>query len=130
MRKAVDVTAIRDGQGTKQGRTRHAMNIGGSIPWSAIRSQTEAPLSLTDQLRYRLGQVGLDNGRTFSQGLIDAWIGEALGGNFRALQEIVERVDGESIHTSNAFAPPTIDEHMAGKILEILCDPNDDLPSD
>jgi hypothetical protein len=130
MRKVVDGNAIQNGLGTKRGRTRHTMKIGVSIPWSAIHSQTEAPPSLTDHLRCRLGQVGLDNGKTFSQGLIDAWIGEALDGNFRALQEIVERVDGESIHASKASEPPMIDEHVAGKILEILCDPNDDLPSD
>ena len=130
MRKVVVGAEIRNGQGAKRGRTRHATNIGSSTPWPAIPSQTEALPGLTDQLRCRLCQVGLDNGKTFSQELIDAWIGEALGGNFRALQEIVERIDGGSIHASNASAPPTIDEHMAGKILEILCDPNDDLPSD
>jgi hypothetical protein len=130
MRKVVGATATQDGFGTKRGRTRHVTNIVLATPWPACSSQTETPTGLTDHLRCRLCQVGLDNGKTFSQELIDAWIGEALGGNFRALQEIIERIDGASSRASNASAPPTIDEHMAGKILEILCDPNDDLPSD
>jgi len=85
---------------------------------------------VTDLLRCRLSQVDLGKGTTWAQQLTDAWIGDALGGNFRAIQEIVERIDGDPTRASSPVAAPTIDEHTASKILEILCDPNDDLPSD
>jgi len=122
-------TATQSSSKTKRVGNRKAARSGDSTPWPPVLSQDYAHLSLRDLLRQRLAQFVLDTNKTWAQQLIEAWIGEALGGNFRALQEIVERIDGDSTSAS-ATPASALDEHTARKILESLCDPNDDLPSD
>jgi hypothetical protein len=122
-------TAARSRSKAKLEGDRQVARPGDSTPWPPVLSQDDARLNLRDLLRCRLSQVDLGNGKTWAQQLIEAWIGEALGGNFRALQEIVERIDGDS-PSKPASPAPALDEHTARKILEILCDPTDDLPSD
>jgi hypothetical protein len=121
--------AAKSRSSAKRGRVRQVAKSSEETPWPAQVSQDYAHLSLRDLLRRRLSQAEIDTTKTWAQRLIEAWIGEALGGNFRALQEIVERIDGDSTRESASTAPP-LDEHTARKILEILCEPNDDLPSD
>jgi hypothetical protein len=65
---------------------------------------------------------GTDSGKTRAQRLIEAWIVEALKGNPRVLEDILDRTEkGRLAGASAAAAPPPIDDQTASKILEVLC---------
>jgi hypothetical protein len=56
---------------------------------------------------------------------------EALKGNFRALQEILVRIDGKLIGDEEVSgAAVVVGEQTAAKLLEALCDEQDDFPGD
>ncbi len=98
-------TAAQSPSKAKRDENRQVAKPGDSTPWPPVLSQDYAHLSLKDLLQRRLSQVDLGTQKTWAQRLIEAWIGEALGGNFRALQEIVERIDGNSTSESATPAP-------------------------
>jgi hypothetical protein len=92
--------------------------------------EDEAQLSLTRLLRRQLSQVDTNSNRTWAQRVIEVWILEALEGNFRALQEILERVDGDPAgRVPAAPGPSLLEESTACRILEAICDPDDDPPN-
>jgi hypothetical protein len=88
-------------------------------------------LNLTALLRRQLAQVDSGTNRTWAQRLIEVWILEALEGNMRAFQEILERIDGNSSsRPPDLPGPPLLEESTACQILEALCDPDDDPPNE
>lgn len=101
-------------------------------PWPPPPPREDLIVSLTDLLRTRLSQaIDSTTGKTWAQHLIDIWLGEALDGNLRAIQEIADRIDGAGTTSRPSSVDlPAIDESTASRILESLCGPDDDLPGD
>ncbi len=88
-------------------------------------------VGLTELLRSRLSQVDELTNSTWADRLIEVWIDQALKGNFRALQEILARTEGDrSRQEVEGGDQIRIGERTAIKILEALCEDNDDLPRD
>jgi hypothetical protein len=102
-----------------------------SDPVSASSQPADRPVSLIELLRRRLAQVDEATNATWAERLIEAWIIEALKGNFRALQEILNRVEGERVVDGETHGGAlAVDEQTAAKILEALCEETDNFPSD
>jgi hypothetical protein len=99
---------------------------------SALTSLSGAShASLTGLLRHRLAQVDETTNSTWAERLIETWIIEAVKGNFRALQEILNRVDGAArVDGTPEARVLALDERTSAKILEALCDQNDRFPGD
>lgn len=65
--------------------------------------------------------------KTWAQRMAEVWIVDALGGNPRAIEDILDRTDeGRPARASTATVPPPIDDATASKILEVLCGRGED----
>jgi hypothetical protein len=75
--------------------------------------------------------VEAEGGKTWAQRMGELWIVEALRGNARAIEDILDRMEkGRVARTSaTAAATPTIDDETARKILEILSGPGEEATS-
>jgi hypothetical protein len=69
--------------------------------------------------------------KTWAQRMAELWIVQALRGNARAIEDILDRMEkGRVARTSaTAAAPPAIDDETARKILEILSGPGEEATS-
>ena len=65
-------------------------------------------------------------GKTRAQLVVEGWITDAVGGNPRAVEDILDRTEkGRQSRTSSPAAIPPIDAGTASKILEVLCGAGD-----
>lgn len=97
------------------------------VPDAAAQEPTAAEVDMTRLLLDYLGRTNSDKKQTYAEGLIEAWVKMALAGNFRALQEILER-------TETAAPPPgppaSFDDREALNILEDGGEIDPDAPVD
>ncbi len=117
----------------KRGRNRAQRGSSGesSIDLPGMTEGSREPLSLSDLLREHLGRIDDATNTTLAQQLVEALIKEALGGNVRALVEIFDRIDQLSTGKSSAAVHSSVVcKQTVSRILEALCDRNDNMPSD
>jgi hypothetical protein len=88
-------------------------------------SKDDVDLDLTALLRCIL--VGRHvRGKTWAQLVAEGWIVDALEGNPRAIEDILDRTEkGRLAAALQADACPPIDDETVGQILEILCGSGD-----
>jgi hypothetical protein len=76
--------------------------------------------------------LGEDGGRkTWAQRMGELWIVEAIKGNARAIEDILDRTGEVRVARTSAAAaaPPAIDDETARKVLEILSGSGEDATS-
>jgi hypothetical protein len=72
-----------------------------------------------------------ERGKTWGQRIVEVWIVEALNGNPRAIVDILDRTEkGPPGRTPDVVAAPSIDDRIASKILEIVCDRGEEATGD
>jgi hypothetical protein len=92
--------------------------------------EDDGALNLTDVL-CRLLVVADGAGKTWAQRLIEGWIVDALDGNHRAIEDILDRTEkGRLARAPAGDTIPPIDDETASKILEALCGRGDDATGD
>jgi hypothetical protein len=70
-------------------------------------------------------------GKTWAQRIVEGWLFDALEGEPRAIEDILDRTEKGRLARASAIAVlPPIDEGTANKILEILCGRGDDATGD
>jgi hypothetical protein len=88
-------------------------------------------LNLTGVL-CRLLVVEDGQGKTWAQRMAEVWVVDALEGNPRAIEDILDRIEKGRLARASAAAAvlPSIDDGTASKILEVLCDRGEDATGD
>ncbi len=90
-----------------------------------------AAVCLSQLLREQLGRIDETTNTTWAQRLIETLIKEALGGNLRAMQEILNRLEvGSGEYLKRQSLADAVDDRTAVKILEALCEGDVDIPGD
>jgi hypothetical protein len=104
----------------------------GRAAWpSGVLTEDEQRL-LTAELRHQLFEVEID-GKTGAQTVIEALICQAKEGDFKSIQEILIRIDGDvKRHAEKADLPKrlAVSECHAQKLADAFYDDRSDLPCD
>jgi hypothetical protein len=117
------VTRAATGPGAAVGEGRSKQLFGaGRLDLRALGLLEEGgALNLTGVL-CRLLVVEDGQGKTWAQRMAEVWVVDALEGNARAIEDILDRIErGRPARASAAAVLPPIDEVTASKILEVLC---------
>jgi hypothetical protein len=111
--------------------------LGGNRSFSDVDTQPDCNSDgrpLMAYLHRQLARIASGADANCAQRLIEAWISEALDGTFRAIQEILIRIDGRTVHRKSTSGSvrslPQINELMARKLFEAARDRCDDPPND
>jgi hypothetical protein len=113
-----------------EGRTKQLFGAG-PIDLQALGFLEEGgALNLTGVL-CRLLVVEDGQGKTWAQRMAEVWVVDALEGNPRAIEDILDRIEkGRLARASAAAVLPSIDDGTASKILEVLCGRGEDATGD
>ena len=107
------------GRGGPRPRSRVAdRESRGGCAIESLKSRIEnlkAELDLGALLRAQLDRVDPETGRKYAELLIESWVSSAIAGNFRAVQEILDRTEAAR---DQAPAPASFDEAAALRVLE------------
>ena len=96
------------------------------LPSTAV-SPAAGDVDLRALLRSYLTSIDAESGRTFADRLIESWVGLAIAGNFKALQEILERTQ---LMDAPPVAPAGYDDRAALWELEQSVEHDLDIPID
>lgn len=107
-------------QGQPPALVLHSSSPGGDSP-------APGGVDLRGLLQARLAGIDAESGRTFAELIIESWVGSAIGGNFRALQEILDRTQAAS---GPPPAPASYDDRAALETLEQSVEHDRDIPID
>lgn len=85
---------------------------------------------LTGLLCHLLGAKD-DKGKTWGQRMVEGWVFDAVEGNPRAIEDILDRIEKWRLaRASTPDASPSLGEASLSKILEALCDRGEDEEGD
>jgi hypothetical protein len=117
------------GDAVKEGRLPDVLGVETLDLRTVGDPENDVELNLPALLRHLLARRN-NHGKTWAQLLIEGWIVDALEGNFRALEEVLDRAGtGRPSGASAADDFSPLDDAMISKIVEALCETGEDATS-
>jgi heme oxygenase len=104
----------------------------GRTTWQSGVLSEDDERRLTAELRHQLFEVEID-GKTGAQVVIEALINRAKEGEFKSIEEIFNRIDGDAKRHAEKVALPklaAVSECHAQKLADAFYDDRSDLPCD
>lgn len=123
-------TAAKTGADSKDGRARELEGLG-PLDLRALGFIEEDGAVNVTGLLFRLLSEKDTHGKSWIQRLAEGWIRDAVDGNPRAAEDILDRTEkGWAARAAARSAVPSIDDGTASEILEVLSDCGADAAGD